>query len=239
MARVLEVFLDSPHPCAYLPNQTARLEHRVQLDVSAPELQSMLADGIRRFGPDYFRPRCTACHACTPTRVPVASFAPSKSQRRVLRQNAGIQLEFGAPSVDAGRLALYANWHGEREERRGWSRSELSADHYAMQFAFPHPAIRELTMRDGNGRLVGVSVVDETPAALSAVYFFSDARLARQSLGVFNVLMLLKLAAELGKAHVYLGFLVEQCASLAYKANYRPQEHLRADATGTRSWQAV
>jgi leucyl-tRNA---protein transferase len=241
MTRVLDVLLDPPHPCGYLPQQTAQLQHRIQLDVSPAELDTLLAAGVRRFGPDYFAPQCPTCSACTPTRVATNRFVASKSQRRVLRENADLTLSIAAPSIDTHRLALYADWHGEREQKRGWAGSTLSADHYALQFAFPHPCARELSMRTQNGDLIGVSIVDETPTALSAVYFFSATAERARSLGVFNVLALLDIAAKLGKAHLYLGFLVEGCASLAYKANYNPQERLLpiAGSNLIREWQRV
>ena len=34
MARVLQRFIEDPHPCAYLPDQTARLEVRVMVEPS-------------------------------------------------------------------------------------------------------------------------------------------------------------------------------------------------------------
>ena len=55
----------------------------------------------------------------------------------------------------------------------------LDAERYAFDFAFAHPSVREVVFRDaGSGRLVGLGIVDETPRALSAVYFFWDPELA-------------------------------------------------------------
>lgn len=226
MARQLRHLVEAPRECSYLPGVDAQLEHRILVDVAAEELQALLDRGWRRFGPDYFRPACKACRGCTPTRVPTATFAPSKSQRRAARRCADLQMAVGPPVVDQERLALYAAWHATREEARGWKASELDEATYRLQFAWPHPAAREITYRDAAGQLVGVGICDETPSSWSAVYFFYAPSWAPRSIGVANVVFQIELARRLGKEHLHLGYRVEGCPSLAYKATFRPQERL-------------
>ena len=62
------------------------------------------------------------------------------------------------------------------------------------------------------------------PEGLSAIYFFYDPAERKRSLGTFNVLSILRHAAEIGLPHVYLGFHVGGCRSLEYKARFRPNE---------------
>ena len=73
---------------------------------------------------------------------------------------------------------------------------------------------------------MGLGIFDETPNALSAVFFFWDPERAPSSLGVANVVMLVDQAREQGLAHVYLGYRVLGCPSLLYKASYGPHELL-------------
>ena len=54
----------------------------------------------------------------------------------------------------------------------------MDAEGYAMQFAFPHPAAWELSLRDGD-RLVALTLCDITPRAWSAIFGFYDPELAR------------------------------------------------------------
>lgn len=228
MARVLQQLVEPPHPCAYLPERSAQLEVRVQVDVSPGELDELLDRGWRRFGPVYFRPACAACGECITLRIPTATFAPTKSQRRAAKNAAHLVRRVALPIVDEERLALYRRWHAHREVARGWDESELDEERYALDFAFPHPSVREVTFRDPeNGRLLGLGICDETPRALSAVYFFWDPDFAPPSLGVANVVYLAEDAARLGKEHLYLGYWVEGCASLGYKARFGPHELLR------------
>ena len=93
--------------------------------------------------------------------------------------------------------------------------------------AFPHPAAREITyVEPESGRLVGVGLCDETPRAWSAIYFFYDPAWATKSIGTANVVTQIEIARRRGIPYVYLGYQVEGCQSLAYKASFRPQEHL-------------
>lgn len=228
MARLLQYAVEAPRLCSYLPGLAASLEHRIQLDVSPAETDSLLEHGWRHFGPDWFRPACEGCQLCVPTRVLAAEFAPSRSQRRVLRHCSGLRAVVGRPRVDPARLDLYHAWHADREEAREWSPGELDAEDYALQFAFPSPAAREVAYHDAaaGGRLVAVGLCDETPRAWSAIYCFYDPAYARLSPGIGNVLFLIQLARAQGKPFVHLGYRVTACPSLRYKAAFHPQEVL-------------
>jgi leucyl-tRNA---protein transferase len=228
MARLLKQLVEEPRACSYLSDATASLQHRLMVDVTPTELDQLLERGWRRFGPDYFRPACPACSKCVPTRLPVADFAATKSQRRARRKAEGLRVMVGTPRVDDERLALYHRWHADREAAREWSPSLLDEDDYAMQFAFPHPSGREVAFHDDDagGRLVGVSICDAAPRAWSLVYFFYDPAYAGRSLGVANVLLGIEIAAASNIPYVYLGYSVEECASLRYKGAFGPREEL-------------
>jgi len=196
------------------------------VDSTPEELEALFIRGWRRFGPDHFRPQCAPCSECVPTRIPVATFLPTRSQRSAARRSAELTAVPGPPRVDRERLALYHAWHASRERSRGWSRSPLDLREYRFQFAFPHPAAREVAYYEPSGRLVGLGLCDETPNAWSAAYFFYSPDVAHLSLGVANVLRQIEIARERGIPHVYLGFRITGCQSMAYKARYGPQERL-------------
>jgi arginine-tRNA-protein transferase len=227
--RLLEKMVEKPHPCAYLPAESASLEVRVMLDVSAEEMDAMLERGWRRFGPIYFRPACASCTECVSLRVVADAFAPNKSQRRAARACSRLRRVVSTPQVDDERLALYAKWHAGREKERGWQPNGQTAERYSLEFAFPHPCAREAAFYDdeSGGRLVGLGLFDATPRALSAAFFFHDPAYARMSLGSANILALIDDARASARPHVYLGYRVDQCASLRYKAAFRPHELLR------------
>ncbi|MBI5497246.1 MAG: arginyltransferase [Deltaproteobacteria bacterium] len=225
MARLLEQIVSPPQPCTYLPGLEAVMETRVMLEVSAAELDALLARGWRRFGPTYFRPRCRACAECVSLRVPVNTFAPTHSQLRALRKCRDVEVHVGVPRVDTERMDLYHRWHAMREADRGWTGDTVTHEQYAMQFCFPHPAAREMTYRL-DGKLIGVGIVDETPAALSSVYFYFDPQHRRLSLGVASALLEIAHAQRRGRRWLYLGYRVQACPSLQYKGTFGPHELL-------------
>jgi leucyl-tRNA---protein transferase len=228
MALSLQHFVEPPHPCPYLSDQQASLEVRVAVDVSSEEFDAMLRRGWRRMGPHYFRPACPACSACVPTRVPVAGFQASRSQKRARNLSARLRRIVDTPRIDRERLDLYARWHRDRERARDWDEAPLNDADYAITFAFPHPSVREVAFRDpaDGDRLVGLGIVDDVPSGLSAVYFFWDPEHAPSSLGTAHVVRLIDEAATRGLPYVYLGYRVDGCASLAYKSRFQPQESL-------------
>ncbi len=74
--------------------------------------------------------------------------------------------------------------------------------------------------------MIGVGYVDALAEGLSAIYFFYDPDERDRSLGTYNVLSLIRGAAKRNLPHVYLGYYVEGCRSLEYKARFRPNEVL-------------
>jgi len=225
MTRVLAQYVEPPRACNYLPDRTASLEYHVKTGVGVAELERMLVRGWRRQGPVYFRPACGGCGECVSIRLPVERFRPTASQMRARRRCARFRVVLDRPRVDAERLRLYAAWHAGRERDRAWDPAPLDAEGYAMQFAYPHPAAWELTLRDRD-RLVALTLCDITPRAWSAIFGFHDPDEARLSPGVATVLLAVELARARRIPHVYLGYRVLGCASMRYKAGYGPHELL-------------
>ena len=211
--------------CPYLPGLPALTEYRILTDVTPGEHEHLLAHGWRRFGPQYFRPKCASCMECVSLRIPVATFQPTKSQRRARRKCAHLRIEIGAPQVTEERLELFRAWHAMREESRGWVPSVMDADSYITTFCHPHACAREMAYFDGS-RLIAVGLVDATANAVSSIYFFYHPDARAWSPGVASVLFEIEWARQMGCAHVYLGYRVLGCPSTAYKAHYGPHELL-------------
>lgn len=238
--RVLADYVEPPRPCAYLPGRLAQHHVRVLARVGEREHEEMLIRGWRHQGIVYFRPQCASCHACDSLRVPVEGFVPTRSQLRARRRCGRFRITLSPPRVDEERLRLYHAWHAVRERHHGWEPSPLEIDEYVAQFAYPHPAARELTMHDGD-RLVAVGIHDVSPRVWSAVYFFYDPEIGRLSPGVANVMLSIEMARAKGIPHVYLGYRVLGCAAMLYKGGFAPHEQLagRPETDETPSWRAV
>ncbi len=223
-------FLAPPSQCGYLPEQTWRLEYEQVSRLSAAEYMERMLHGWRRFGGMMFRPRCPACHACRAIRISVDRFQPDRSQRRVRKANQDVvRLQIGVPSVTRAKLDLYDRYHAHQSEVKGWPwHLPKDADEYANSFVENPFPTQEWCYYLGN-RLVGVGYVDDLPGGLSAIYFFYDPEQRHRSLGTWNVLNVLEQAALRRLPHVYLGYYVVGCASMAYKARFLPNQLLESD----------
>lgn len=212
-------------PCPYLPNREWTLDVRFVAEVSPDEHEAELAAGRRRFGATYFEPACAGCTECTPLRLVVADFKPSRSQRRVLRRNHDVDLEIGTPTVDDERLDLYQRFHQERHATVGWPAPRTNLMEYFESFVANVVPTHEFRYRLG-GKLVALAYVDESPNAFSSQYAFHDPEYSRRSLGTFDVLTEVETAVRWKKTHLYLGYYVRDCRSMAYKAQFKPYETL-------------
>ena len=222
-----------PHACSYLPDRVATLRYDFVAALSPEEYGALMLAGWRRFGRALFRPVCAGCDECRPIRVAVNEFAPNSSQKRAWKANEGVvELRVGAPGVTAEKLALYDQFHAFQHDHQGWpDRGPKDAGDYREAFVDQPFAVEEWCYYL-EGRLVGVGYVDALPVGLSAIYFYYDPAERTRSLGTFNVLKLLAAAGERGDEFAYLGYHVEGCRSLEYKANFRPFERL----VGGKNW---
>jgi arginine-tRNA-protein transferase len=218
-------------PCPYMTDgRMARLFVRpAETDSPSGTVEAfgrLLAQGYRRSGGVFYRNACAGCAACIPIRIDVASFNPSRSQRRTIRKNEDVRVVARAyarpePAVNTEKLNLYSRYtvkkHGNLDAE---PIIELGNLHYG------YPAIRELHfyLKD---RLVGVSVLDETSEALSANYFYYDPDLVKRRLGIFSLIEEIRFAAESGKRWHYLGFLIREIPKMAYKEQFAPCQILQ------------
>jgi arginine-tRNA-protein transferase len=223
-------YIVPPSQCGYLPDQVWQLEYEHVTKLSAAEYQLRMEQGWRRFGKALFRPRCRLCRACEPIRVLTDRFHPNRSQRRVAQANQKtVELRIGPPVVTRGKLALYDRYHAFQSQARRWpAHAAKDATEYASSFV-DNPFPTEEWCYCVGSRLVGVGYVDVLPSALSAIYFFYDPQERGRSLGTWHVLSAIASAAARGIPHVYLGYYVAGCHSMAYKSRFKPNQTLGPD----------
>jgi arginyl-tRNA--protein-N-Asp/Glu arginylyltransferase len=212
--------------CGYLPDRLWRLRYEIADELTPAEYEKRMEQGWRRFGHALFTTDCPACRKCQSLRVDVKAFQPNRSQRRAEKANRDLAVTFGPPQLDEDRLKLYDRFHAARAIDVGWKvREPESAASYYESF-IDNPFVTQEWCYWLGERLVAVGYVDHLPQSLSAIYFFSDPDLRGRSLGTFNVLSVIRSAREQALPHVYLGYYVEGCRSLEYKANFGPHERL-------------
>jgi arginyl-tRNA--protein-N-Asp/Glu arginylyltransferase len=226
---------ERPHQCGYLPDRDATYEAYLVLEASPMEREALLEAGYRSFGKYYFRPKCVGCQQCVPLRVPVAQFAPTKSQRRVWRRcQQVVDVVIDTPRYTQEKWEIYHD-HLQRFNRPGQGSSPED-----FAFSFYDPTIPALEFcYHVDGQLVAVGIVNVTPHALSSVYFTYRLSYAKLSLGTFSAIAEIEHARRLGKDHVYLGYYVGANHFMAYKARYLPNEILTASGQWISFYDAI
>jgi len=224
--RELLHLVEEPRACSYLPEQTASLEYRVVQEMTAQEYEALLERGYRRFGRQLFRPECSNCSRCVSIRFCAADFTPNSGLRRVLRQNRHIRVRHERVSMGPRHLELYRLYHQFMAERRGWTVDTISGADYYDSFLAGGGDFASQWLYFAGEELVGVALMDETPNAISLVYFFHDPAWRALSPGTFSILVQLDYARQQGKAYAYPGYWITENRSMAYKERFRPFETL-------------
>ncbi len=212
--------------CAYLKDRSWALE-MFTAPRSDAAYRALLETNHRRSGWTVYRPVCRGCTACLPLRVPVATFQPTKSQRKALNRNRDVTVELGPLEPTEEKRRLHDAFVRARFADRDGGFGSLAE--YAQCFGTSPVTTREMRLRVGD-RLVGLGIVDLLPDVVSSVYFFFDPTEARRSLGTFSALREVELARETGRRYVYLGYWIAGCREMDYKARFRPCEVLRDGA---------
>ena len=218
----LDLYRTAPHPCGYLPGREASsLLVDPQARLTPGLYAQLLARGFRRSGGHVYRPWCEGCTRCIAARVPVDAFTPARRQRRTWRRNTDLTAHPVEATFHEAHYRLYqaytATRHGDGEMARATPDSFLSF----LTADWATTAFLELRLAD---RLVAVAATDLMPDSLSAVYTFFDPELAERSLGVQAVLQQVAWARSLGLDWLYLGYWIDGCRKMSYKADYRPLE---------------
>jgi arginine-tRNA-protein transferase len=213
------------HPCSYFDDRASRTRAFWAPAMPGELYHRFMDAGFRRSGKVVYQPVCGGCRRCVPLRVPVASFAPDKSQRRVWRRNQDLSVTADAPRATPEKHELYEryrrDWHGS-DERHDWEAF--------TSFLYDSPVDTvEFSYHDPAGRLIGVGLCDVCDASLSSVYFYFDPSERKRAPGTFSALWEIAWAARAGIPYYYLGYWVSGCGAMEYKANFRPCEVMGTD----------
>ena len=208
--------------CSYIEDKE-QITHYKLIDNSSGLLcQELIERGFRRFGKIYFRPICEGCSECQSIKVDVKNFKFSKSQRRVLKKADHFTSIVQKPTLTKEHLALFEKYHLFMHDKKGWNYNETSADHYYSSFVDGHGEFGYEVLYFDEGKLIGVDLIDILKDGVSSIYFYYDPDYSKYGLGKFSLYNQIKFAQNSNRDWVYLGYYVEECPSLSYKAHYKP-----------------
>ena len=182
--------------------------------------------GFRRSQNIAYKPSCEACHACISVRVVVDAFEPNRSFERIAERNQDIVAEVVDPWATEEQFALLRRYLDERHQGGGMSDMTMF-DYVAMvEDSAVETHLVEYRYRGGpkTGDLIAVGLTDLLSDGLSMVYSFFEPALRARSLGTFMVLDHIEQARARGLPYVYLGYWIEGCQKMSYKARFAPLE---------------
>ncbi|SMX32050.1 arginyltransferase [Octadecabacter ascidiaceicola] len=234
-----QFYVTAPQPCPYLADRMERkLFTALQGDAAEQLNNSLSKQGFRRSQNVLYRPSCADCAACLSARIKVADFAPSKSQKRVLKRNTDLTRSASSPWATEAQYALFRDYLDSRHATGGMADMDLF-EFAAMVEETPirtrlieyRSAHAEATVLDDPYEgLRAVSLTDILDDGLSMVYSFFAPELMKSSVGTYLILDHIQIARELELPYVYLGYWVPGSDKMGYKANFKGVEIYRDGA---------
>ncbi|MDO5658040.1 MAG: arginyltransferase [Paracoccus sp. (in: a-proteobacteria)] len=233
-----QFYVTAPQPCPYLHGRAERKLFTALQGEDAQALNNALSrQGFRRSQNVLYRPSCESCVACMSARIRVADFVPSRTQRRVMRQNSDLKRMTTSAWATEEQFSLFRRYLDGRHADGGMADMDVFEFASMVEETPVRTRIVEYRGRGilpaGNAEsdrlltepdLGAVCLTDVLDDGLSLVYSFFDTRLSARSLGTYMILDHIRLARETGLPYVYLGYWVPGSRKMDYKARFAALE---------------
>ncbi len=180
-------------------------------------MELFLASGYRRNGNCLYNMHCPDCKSCIPIRLHVREMLPNRNQKRVLKKNQDVEVEFAPIEATDENIVLC-----EKFLRQRYPNKNNDGMSYYSGF-FLNKIVQGMEVRYRlDGRLIGTGIVDIGENWMNAVYFFFDPDEGKRSPGVFNILTLIDICLKLDITYLYLGYYLREVPAMSYKDRFHP-----------------
>ncbi len=204
--------------------QPLKDEHFVSWERTPEQMDALWEGGWRHFGPIFYRYRQALTPAglrnVQPLRVDARRFAPTGSQRRVLRRNSDLEIRVRTAELLEDRQRLF-DLHKQRFAE--------NIPNSLEDFLGPAPQTGPChTIELGaflGERLLAASYLDLGVNGVSSIYAFFDPEESARSLGTATLIWEILLARQSGRRWHYPGYAYLEPSGYDYKKHFGPMEH--------------
>ena len=215
--RLNQYFAEMAVECPYNLPHDAVFYQSLFTPVSDRLMELFLASGYRRNGNCLYTMRCRDCMACIPIRLHSQEMELNRNQRRVLKKNKDVEIEYAPIEASRENVALCEKFLRDRYPHKNNS-GRSYYEGFFLNHIIPGMEIRYRL----DGRLMGTGIVDIGTNWMNAVYFYFDPEDAKRSPGIFNILMLLETCRKLDIEYLYLGYYLKEVQAMRYKDQFSP-----------------
>ena len=224
-----QFYVTAPQPCPYLHGRAERKLFTALHGDNASDLNNALSrQGFRRSQNVLYRPSCESCVACMSARIRVADFQPSRTQRRLMRRNAGLRRLATSAWATEEQFELFRRYLDSRHADGGMA--DMDIFEFAAMIEETPVKTRVIEYRcsgdqperlaPGDDFLAAVCLTDVLDDGLSLVYSFYHPVLQPASLGTYLILDHIEIARAAKLPYIYLGYWVPGSRKMAYKAGF-------------------
>jgi arginine-tRNA-protein transferase len=199
-------------------------EYFLANSLEAARMDLLWAKGWRHFGSFFFRYSTVEhddalCHVI-PLRIELARFAPSVSQRRILKKNDDVEVVIRDTAIDDAKEALFL-----RHRERFKDNVPDSLYNFLSKEPASVPCRNQEIAVYGEGHLLAFSFLDIGETATSAVYAAFEPEESKRSLGIYTMLLAIEHTRTLGCRHYYPGYAFREPGMYDYKKNFSGLEY--------------
>lgn len=189
--------------------------------VSRMRMDELWATGWRHFGPRFFRYSLMwqeeNWKRVLNLRVPLQDWSPSKSQRRTLKRNQDLEIDFSPAEPGAEEEDLFQRHKSRFRENVPDALSDFLGEE---PNGVPVPCL-QLSVRE-EGALVAASFLDLGQRSCSSIYGVFEPEQSRRRLGILTMLQEMLYAQKIGMDYYYLGYVCVEPSPYDYKKEVKP-----------------